>query len=212
MRVSYEAFYMRLLDESKSLQPKFYEWLGEKYPDDVLIMNWGGRSEPKWNNKKGKHFSNFHCTFDIARAHRTSELNSPLLFGYEIKGTSEDKRSKEGYKIPEIHEGIGQALFLLKQDADFVYLVRPKPKNDDDAQALEDFIKKYAPHCGLYFVREVDGKLEFEPKVEPREPNLFINPQRKATNIAMACIFRRGLTKIRKQMWARTHDYKPPSS
>lgn len=214
---SYKSFLMALAQEKK-YERTFYKWLcgNPNYRDDIIIFNWTGREERKWNTDK-PYVSKFNCQIDVARAYRIDDRTiSPILVGYELKGTeTRIKKNKEGketitYHSPPIPDGLGQAHCYRSLDADYVYIVRPKPQDPVKERELKRLIEM-EPCYGLIYVYQINGGVEFRYIIEPSGRNLFVNLDRKKMNLAMATIFPKGHGPIQRQMWAREADFSDSS-
>lgn len=149
----------------EDIQRRYYNLLKDQYHDDALVMNWDGFWEKIGQiNKKqdslhfGPRKSPFYSEFDIARFHRVL-LNGKYrleLYGYEIKGVTRDQLKKERWRYPRVTSGLDQALTLHFQEADYSYLVTPRPEKEDHEKFLLDFRKKFTPKVGIIFA-EIKG-------------------------------------------------------
>ena len=202
---------MALSREKKFGQRIFYKWLCREYPESVVIREWEGRSEDKLEGK-GNHFSRFDggMKLDVVRAYRIPDRNiSPIMIGYEIKGTeSEKKGGNIIYRPPAIHEGEGQASWILDLDANYVCVVRPPPAKSSDVESIIQHYKRLL-YFGLYFINEINGVLEFQEvvKATDKEPYLNVNLDRKKMNLANVVMHKGGYQDIQKQNWARNTEW-----
>jgi len=139
----------------KQIQEKlFFEVLPKRHPDSVVAMNWLGWSYRGEQDRREQ--TKFYREFDIALFERKiqASIRSLVLTGFEVKGFEE----KSG-KPPLFAEGLEQAVVLLHQGADLVYLVHPEPERQDDKKALAELCERFAPYVGLIFVPHDLGKL-----------------------------------------------------
>ena len=155
----------------------FREFLRE--PEVYLIKNWMGWSfrTKTMNSKKGKPTNHtpqtrFYREFDIARLERDKD-NKLIISGYEIKGYT---NKAEPITPPPFAEGIGQALSLLLQGADYSYVILPEEKEPKNKDGLKTLCDRYAKSVGIIYVKD-DLSMHWIER-EP-EPNPFITVKRK---------------------------------
>lgn len=154
---------MSELIREENIQKRYYMKLKNKYPNDVLAMNWEGWYEKELIDKsldpkhKGKHLTPFYGEFDIIRFSRIVKNGKAvdlLLYGYEVKGVNGDET--KGWRYPRLGEGLDQAAVLLMQNVDYSFLVTPRPERRDYDEILIQLRDKYIPQVGLIFA-EIDG-------------------------------------------------------
>ena len=191
----------------QELHDKFWVYLTQLYSEDCFARNWRGWSYRVGKKKKEKTF--LYREFDIARFHREKgQYTTALkLYGYEIKGYEKITKKYRGesrttYKEPTFGFGIGQALTLLYQGADFAYLVIPKPKKDKDRSNLADFCEKYANYIGLIFVTEQGTFWEFRKA----KRNPYATEDRKKKMLT-SLISGGQFSDIKTPPWCKKHEF-----
>jgi len=185
-----------LLSESdlteKEIHGRFFQYLCES-TEDLIIYRWKG-----WWTKVGKNKSHAHLfrrEFDIAEFDLLLPQNEIRLIGYEIKGYS---KTRKGYRFPSFAEGIDQALVLLHQGADHVYLVMPEP-TDEIRNELSEFCVKYT-HVGLYFIRRNGMFLRF--RTAPPNPYAVSNERKR--KMLLYSLARGTYSEIRRPSWVES--------
>ena len=149
-----------------------------RLPGVHLIKDWQGWSlrTKMMNDKTGKPINHskptsFYSEFDIANFERDSE-NKLLIKGYEVKGyTNKDNPSRP----PDFADGVGQALALLLQGADYSFVILPKLKGED-TEGLKLLCDQYAKSIGIIYVEHDLSRYEIARKPDP---NPSITTKRK---------------------------------
>ncbi len=161
-----------------AIHDKFFrQFLRE--PEVHLIKNWMGWSfrTKTMNSRKSKPTNHtpqttFYREFDIARLEKDN--NGKLIIrGYEVKGyTNKD----EPITPPRFAVGIGQAISLLLQGADYSYMILPEEKERKNMEGLKLLCDQYARSVGIVYVKD-DFSMHWVER-EP-EPNPFLTTKRK---------------------------------
>lgn len=124
-----------------------------KRKTSVVISKWKrvhlGRDILHKEQKLSPLFGEFDVV--IFRRRRSDGKYNLQVIGYEIKGCRWDFKRRR-YEVPNIKEGMGQALSYLSNGADFAYVVRPQPKSKRESNQLIQMFEERASKIGLLFV------------------------------------------------------------
>jgi hypothetical protein len=180
----------------------FKEVLPSLYPDSVIVKNWMGWSYRGAGDKKEQN--RFRREFDLAVFQRKTvgTTYQLTLTGYEVKGYSQKPT-----RPPAFAEGLDQAIVLLQQGADYIFLVHPDPENDGDKYALRDLCARYAPMVGVIFIPHDLSKLTFLLKHKEAQQNPHTTPdiKRKMLTAIISGGMRDDISSI--PSWCKTQQY-----